>query len=900
MSVTAGTRLGSYEVIALIGEGGMGQVYRARDTKLGRDVALKVLPTLVAADPDRLARFRREAQVLAALNDPHIAQIYGFEDAGGTHALVMELVEGPTLAERIAEGPLPVSDALAIAGQIASALEAAHEHGIVHRDLKPANVKVREDGTVKVLDFGLAKAFSPEGASSTVDAANSPTITTPAMTAMGMILGTAAYMSPEQARGRPVDERADVWAFGVVLFEMLSGRRPFDGEDVSDTLANVLKRDPAWDALPGDVPPRVRQVLRACLRKAAKERLADMQDVRLALGGAFETTASAAPESAASPPPSRPLWWRALLPVAVALVAAVLTAAGAWFALRVPPTPAPVVRLEIPLQDSEQAGPVMLALSPDGQSLAFVLSGGRDGSSAPIRVRTMDALEPRVIEGTVGATFPFWSPDGREIGFFAQGKLEKIAVAGGPAQTLCDAVDGRGGTWSRDGVILFSAGPTSPILRVASGGGTPQAVTPPVAAGSGGGDRFPLFLPDGTHFLYNSLRGGDQSDVAGLHLGSLDGGPDVRLLPDNTNAAYVPERGERGRGYLLFRSGGALLAQRLDLATRRLSGEKIPVADRVLMTGVLGFGAFAAASNGTLVYVTTPDAASTSQLLWVDRRGTRLPALQSGRFFLGAISPDQRTVALNVGRPPRTDIWLYDEARNVMSRFTFGAGFNVSPVWSPDSTRVAFSSERSGSVSSSIVVKPSNGGGATTLFESGVNVAPDDWSADGRWLLFEQQGQNTGVDLWLLPVDGSQKPTPYLQTPFNQRDGRFAPGSSGSPRWVAYSSDESGQNEVYLQSIPAGTKFQVSTAGGTEPMWRRDGKELFFVASGALMAVPISVGAAVPIGAPRELFKIAGNRGYAPAADGQRFLVASLSGDAGAPPARAITVVLNWRPDAPR
>jgi Tol biopolymer transport system component len=544
----------------------------------------------------------------------------------------------------------------------------------------------------------------------------------------------------------------------------------------------------------------------------------------------------------------------------------------------------------------------MFAISPDGQSLAFA-SGGLQAATAASRslwVRDMNALEPRALEGTTGATYPFWSPDGRQIGFFAQGKLEKIAVVGGPAQTLCDAVDGRGGTWNRDGVILFSAGPTSPILRVSSDGGAPQAVTPPVAAGSGTGDRFPLFLPDGTHFLYSSGRGGDQSDAAGLHLASLDGGPDVRLLPDNTNAAYVPERGERGRGYLLFRRDGTLLAQRLDLATRQLSGERIPVADQVANGANFGFGAFGAASNGTLVYMTTPSGALTSQLLWVDRSGTRLPALKSGAFSLGDISPDQHTVALNVGLVPQVDIWLYDEARRVMSRFTFGPGFSQLPVWSPDSTRVAFSRRRGGGSLFSIVVKPSNGGGETTLFEGGVNVWPDDWSADGRWLLFEQQGQSTGVDLWLLPVDGSQKPTPYLQTSFSERAGRFAPSSSGSPRWIAYSSNESGRPEIYLQSIPAGTKFQVSTAGGNAPEWRRDGKELFFVANGALMAVPIALGADVQIGTPHELFKIVGQRGYAPAADGQRFLVVLPSGDVGAPPTRALTVVLNWRPDAPR
>ena len=896
MTLADGARLGPYEIVSAVGAGGMGEVFRARDTKLNRNVAIKVLPESFATDPERLARFEREARVLASLNHPHIAAIYGFEELHGIHALVMELVEGPTLADlirgtdlggRTEPRPIPLHEALPIAKQIADALEAAHECGIVHRDLKPANIKVREDGTVKVLDFGLAKAMDTgpgrSGGPGVDDLTHSPTMTSPAMmTGVGMILGTAAYMSPEQARGKPVDRRADIWAFGVVLFEMLTGQRPFGGETISDTLASVLKTEPPWDALPPSTPLTLRRVLRSCLEKNPKQRLQAIGDWRLFLEDA--------------PQPASVAVTRNRLPVAIASAAAAVFAIGlvAMSVVHFRETaPQPrAARFQIPLP--EKATEPMFRLSPDGRSLAIAAT---EGGRSRLWVRPIDSLDARALPGADDATYPFWSPDSAFIGFFAQGKLKKIAVAGGPAQTLCVAADGRGGTWNANGVIVFSALGDA-LSRVPAVGGIPTPVTK--AANS---QRFPEFLPDGKHFLFSISLG--KPEANGIYVGSLDGTPPVRLLPDESNAVYGPPDAPGKVGHLLFRRENTLMAQPFDPGRLEMTGELLPLAEQVGVSRNVAFGAFSASENGVLAYGSGNQGLRNRELVWMDRTGKRLGLIgQSGDMSTAMLSPDEKKISFGlIKQTGGTDIWLYDVVRGVSSRFTFRPGISQDGVWSPDGSRILFQSDNQ-----SLYEKPVNGAGKEELLlRRGINTRPLDWSRDGRFLVYQMQsGGQTGYDLFLLPIrsgsaagraDGSDdKPVPYLQTPFSEVAAQFSPDG----RWMAYTSNESGRPQIYVQGIPAsGAKWQISAAGGDQPRWRRDGKELFFISDDQkLMVVPVKTGAAFEAGAPQPLFDIqpinnqlSGRFAYQPTADGQRFLVTAPAGGQTTP----LTVVLNWQ-----
>ena len=928
MALSAGTRLGPYEIIVAIGAGGMGVVYRATDTTLKRDVAIKVLPDALAHVPERLARFEREAQVLASLNHPHIAQIYGPERSSGTQALVMELVEGEDLAVRIARGAMPLDEALPVATQIAEALDAAHEHGIIHRDLKPANIKVRPDDTVKVLDFGLAKLAvgggQPVGgggqlAAGSVPLSMSPTITSPAMmTGVGVILGTAAYMSPEQAKGREADKRSDIWAFGCVLFEMLTGKRAFDGEDVTETLAAILMREPDWTALPPTVPPFVRTLLQGCLAKDRRRRVADISTALFVLDKgampgpqdpayisqdpAYILKDAAAAQTTAAVSDVRRVLARstrrrvAITVAAAILIGAVVAGGAVWVAMRPASVTPATIRFQIPAPGASPAQ--MFTLSADGRYLAFIANTGGPNQ---VWVRAMDALESRALAGTDGATYPFWSPDGAYLGFFAQGKLKKIATGGGPAQTLCDVIDGRGGSWNRDGVILFSAGPASPILRVAAAGGVPAPVTRLPEGDAVAGHRFPAFLPDGIHFLFNAIV--NRPDAGGLYAGSLDRVAPLRVLPDQTNALYVPPDVPSGNGYLVFRRENTLMAQPFDPMALTLSGEMFPIAVEVPNSVNNGFGAFSVAEAGTLVYRTGGPAAN-RELVWADRSGRRLRVATKQGAFNGSptISPNDRTAAARINTGDQADIWLQDMNRDVISRFTFGPGNEGAPVWSPDGSRLTYYSLAVGGATTDLHQKPASGNGREELLlHGGVNAFPSDWSSDGKWIVYRQTSQTTATDLWPLPLDGDRKPIPYLQTPFNETNARFAPGLGGVARWMAYQSNESGQDQIYVQAIPAsGAKYQISTSGGTQPTWRRDGKELFYLSTDQkLMAVSIMLGASVEVGTPQELFANSGVTGYAPSADGQRFLVnVPAGGDAAAAP--PITVVLNWAAGLPK
>jgi Tol biopolymer transport system component len=686
------------------------------------------------------------------------------------------------------------------------------------------------------------------------------------------------------------DHRADIFTFGTILYEMLTGQRAFRGDTTADTMSAILAKDPPEiSTTDSRIPPGLTRIVDRCLEKAPAARFQSTRDLAFALEALTSqsdarttlqpTTATAS--RAALLRSTRFAW-----AVAATMTIAAALLAFAYFRPRTTPPPQGV-RFQIP--PPGQAAAEHLVLSPDGRTLVFVAN---NGGADQLWIHPMDALESRPLTGTDGATYPFWSPDSTFIGFFAQGKLRRVAAGGGPPQVLCDAASGRGGTWNRDGVILFSAGPTSPILRVAAAGGVPAAVTK-LGSGALDGHRFPSFLPDGSHFFFNA--GSNDPQLAGLYVGSLDGSAPVRLFGDNTNAQYVAA--PDAVGYVLFRRDETLMAQRFDADALKFSGDMFPVAEQVPLSVNIGFGAFSVSTNGTLAY-RTGGGASNRELVWFDRSGKRLGAATKAAALAGevAISPNERTIATRIAMGSQSDIWLQDTARDVITRFTFRTGFSRNAVWSPDGSRLAFALQASSAYSASIYVKPASGGGAEELLlEGGVNAFPSDWSSDARWMVYQQQGQNTGLDLWLLPLQGDRKPVAYLQTPFDETEGHFAPSGNSSPRWIAYQSSESGQPQVYIQSIPAnGAKFQLSTNGGTAPRWRADAKELFYVTPDRkLMAVPVELGTSVEIGTPKELFANSGANGFAPSRDGQRFLLDVPAGgeSAAIPP---VTVVLNW------
>ena len=738
MTLHSGVRVGAYEVVALVGAGGMGEVYRARDTRLGRDVALKVLADALGADPDRLARLHREAQVLAALNHPNIAHIYGLEESDGRRALVLELVDGPTLAERIARGPIAPDDAIAIARQIVDALEAAHEQGIVHRDLKPANIKLRPDGTVKVLDFGLAKAMTDDGAHAAASAglSRSPTITTPAMTLAGVVLGTAAYMAPEQAKGRPADKRSDVWAFGCVLFEMLSGQRTFGGDDVADTLASVLTREPDWSALPVDTPPPVRTLLRRCLQKDRRRRLADIADARLEIDDALGEPAPALLESAKRKRPTRSV--RVAWAIAGAALVALAVTATLWPRRSTSPDAA-VVRFTVAPPDGWTlanglnqygAANAPVAISPDGRLVAL-LARNAEGK-VRLWIRSLDALAVREVPDSDGATGPFWSPDSRFVGFFAGGKLKKIDVAGGSAITLCSAASFNGASWGGDGTILFAqAGMNGgPILKLSSSGGDPTPAT--TLEKDESFHMRPSFLPDGRHFFYRAAGVG----LGAIFLASLDSRDRSVAIaaPDASNVAYA-------KGYLLLLRDAMLSAQRFDLERLQTIGEPAPVAEQVQT--LANYAMFSASDTGVLAYSAgaTGARAGEFQLTWRDRSGTTQPAVARRDFYNDVtLSPDGTQASVSIGirvrdqsRTTARDLWLVDLANGRSSRFTFETRA-LESVWSPDGTRIVFNEGRNGHLD--LFVKASSGASPEELLlADSHDKHPMSWSPDGRFLL---------------------------------------------------------------------------------------------------------------------------------------------------------------------
>ena len=886
MPLGAGTRLGPYEILALLGAGGMGEVYRARDTKLQREVAVKVLPEAFANDPDRTVRFTREALLLASLNHPGIAQIYGVED----RALIMELVPGPTLADRIAAGPIPLDEALPLAAQIAEAVEYAHDHNVVHRDLKPANVKITPEGTVKVLDFGLAKALADEPDSS--DPRNSPTLTMTA-TRMGVVLGTAAYMAPEQAKGKPVDRRADIWAFGVVLYEMLAGKPLHQGETVAETMASVILKDAKLDGLPADTPPAIQTLLRRCLEKDPKQRLQAIGEARIVLRNPITPAVESAPQHVVTPP-RRPILW-----IAAAAVFAIAFAIALWAAWRKPLAPE-AVRFQVPPADktvfSFSAPPVV---SPDGRLLAFIANAD-GGAFGQVWIRRLDSLEARPVPGTenaVGALF--WSPDSRSLAFGsgpAPLKLKRIELTGGPPQTLCEGVAGvPTGAWSPSNVIVFANGVLS---RVSASGGDCSPITKLDSSRGETFHRFPSFLPDGRHFVY--LRVSSNPANNGIYVGSLEAAaPDqsgTRILAAQSGAVYAPAPNQQG-GHLLFLREGVLMAQPFDPGGRKVIGDAIPVAERVGSgPGAVG-GYFSTSSTGVLAYRGGSGfSGGILQLTWFDRRGKALSsALDPGNYNLPVLSPDGTRAAYRADQGGNQDLWILDIARGVSTRFTFDPAADSAPVWSPDGSRIAFASDRDGT--GNLYLKVANGAGSEELlFKSKELKTPTDWSHDGRFLMFSSIGGKSGNDLWIMPMMGDRKPTPYLQTPFNEVNGQFSPDG----HFVAYESDASGAQEIYVQPFPnpAGGKWMISKNGGILPRWRRDGKELFFLdrTGTSIMVVQVAFIPEFQAGIPQALFSVpnTGPNAFSVSSDGQKII--KFTGSAATSNMQLpATVVLNWQ-----
>jgi eukaryotic-like serine/threonine-protein kinase len=847
MPLATGERLGPYEIIAPLGAGGMGEVYKARDTRLDRVVAVKV------SKQEFTERFEREARAVAALNHPHICQLYDV----GPHYLVMEYVEGSTL-----KGPLALDKAVEYAAQIASALDAAHTHKVTHRDLKPGNVLVTKSAGVKLLDFGLAKIDKPFTADHTTVARG--------LTAQGSIVGTLLYMSPEQLNGLEADPRSDIFSFGLVLYEMITGSRAFEGATPASVIAAILER-PAPSII--DVaPPALDRVLKRCLEKDPENRWQTARDLRAALELATQPATPVAGRATVLPEPGLRRWlWPTLAVVATAsaLTLAVLHLREA------PPSETRAVQFQIPPPGKSSID--YFKLSPDGQTLAFIADGR-------LWVRPLDSLQAQPLAGTEGANEMFWSPDSQSIAFVAQGKLQRMAASGGPAQTICNVSQSHGGTWNRDGVIVLPLSLTSGLFQVSANGGVPVPLGQANATGGVPPQQIqPEFLPDGM--------------------------PPLRLFPQNnssdSNAIYVPAAGAAGQdGYLLFRRGETLMAQRFNPTRLSLSGNGFPIAERI--GGSALWAAFSISENGTLVYASTGGVFAVQQLAWWDRNGKQMASFgPPGIYQDFRLAPDEKRIAFSATRNNNADVWVLDSVRGVPSRLTFDPAIDDPPLRSPDGSRIVWASSRTGPFD--LYVKSASGTGPEKLLiKMGTSAGwPEDWSQDGRYLLYQIPGAATGQDLWVAAQpseDASEdrKPFPYLQAEFDEKHGRFSPNG----RWVAYTSNESGRDEVYVQSFPpSGTKFQISADGGSEPQWRKDGTELFYIAEDrTLMAVPVKLLESAPeplqVGSPKRLFPmpfvdtfIVG-LSYEVSRDGERFLMPASPSGAAAPP---LTVILNWQ-----
>ena len=911
MALAAGTRLGPYEIQSALGAGGMGEVYRARDTKLGREVALKVVSENFAHDPDRVARFHREAQLLATLNHPHIATIYGLEESGGSQFLVMELVDGETLAERLSSvgrvqgsGPagLPVDEALAIARQVADALQAAHEKGIIHRDLKPANIALTADGQVKVLDFGLAKALGPAdaGHSDTPGASASPTLSL-AATQAGVILGTAAYMSPEQAKGKPVDKRSDVWAFGCVLYEMLAGKRAFEGEDASETMAFVMAREPDWSALSADVPSPIRALLRRCLEKDRRKRVADISTALFVLDEATGLAGPAeaghyvrgdAAQAVVGAGFSRPDWRRAVLIGAAAVVAtAAIVGAAVWWTTR--PAPPAVARTTI--ATSEAAALTVngtdrdIAITPDGSRIVY-------RGANQLLVRALDQLEPDVLSGLGAPRGVFVSPDGQWVGFFDGVSLKKVAITGGPPVTisLADSSNARGATWGPDGTIVFATGNVaSGLQRVLAAGGDVTVLTKPDRERGEFDHHWPEFLPGGQALLFTITAVGGSLDNAQIAVLDLQSGTSKVLIRGGSHAHYVPT------GHLIYGVSGTLRAVAFDLGRLEVVGTPAPVLEGV-MTTAQGGANVAVAANGSLVYVPgVAGGVSGQTIVSVDRqgRGAPLPGIPLDAYRDVQVSPDGRRLAVAT----QTDVWTYDVLRATLSRLTTDPAPDTRSLWTPDGQRIVFTSDRASY--REIFWRPADGTGSDERLlaraKDLLDLRGSGWSADGRQLLFTEVSPTVQCAIGQMAIERPSDVTVLLKNDFcNDR-----PAVSPDGRWMAYESNVSGRYEIYVERYPElGSRQQISTAGGQLPVWSRNGRELFFSGpdSRQMLAVPVQSGTTLVAGRPQVLFEFAmlpvaaGNRPWDLAPDGRFVIIGSGQVDAGDSAPANLILVQHW------
>jgi Tol biopolymer transport system component len=909
MRLSSGTRVGHYEVIGSLGAGGMGEVYRARDSRLNRDVAIKALPDALSSEPDRVSRFEREAQLLAALNHPNIAQVFGVVDLvsdAGSHSmgLVLELVEGGTLGDRLKTGPLPLRETLRVARDIADGLSSAHDQGIIHRDLKPDNIALTPGGKPKILDFGLAKAFTAVSDGTTLGGA----------TGIGVVLGTAPYMSPEQTRGLPVDKRSDIWSFGCVLYQMLTGRNPFVGQTTSDIVVAILQHEPDLDALPMTTPARVRWLLRRCLEKDPANRLHDVADARIELDEALAHPES---PSGVSTPPAGPAARRGVTRERAAWIVAALAVVGMIAALlstrrsSVEAVPA-FYRASIVLPDDLRLlaldPAARFALSPDGKRLALVALN--DGGVPILWVRPLDSLAVQPIAGTEGASYPFWSPDSASIGFTArptnaslgpQAKLKKVDLTAGQVVTLADAMFSASGAWNRDNVILFTPEGNAPLSRVAaSGGSAPVAVTRLDTTIGDVQHSYPAFLPDGRHFLYTALGSPTSANAArALYIGSLDSSESPRLLLEGgSNAKYA-------NGYLVFLRRGTLFAQRFDVDSLTLEGEAVPIAERVLTSGSGtsgGAAAFSVSETGVLVYQT--GLLVRSQLAWMDQKGKPIALLgEHGDYADVAVSPDgsRAVVSMLDTQAGTRDLCIFDVPRGgVCERFTSEPSDDFAPVWSPGGDRIAFTSVRKGSIE--IYERSASGSGGERMLEAGdpaLGKFAASWSPDGEALLFIAGGRALArSDIHVMSMSKGGKASPFVNSRFVETQARFSPDG----RWIAYVTNEYGNRDVYVRRFAGqGEKPQrVSSGGGGWPQWARDGKQLFFLSldETKLMSVAVSAeGSSLKIGNPRTLFDVRlrpfdrlDGYPYDVAPDG-RFLLNTLVADASS---AGLTVVINW------
>jgi serine/threonine-protein kinase len=843
-----GQRLGPYEIESFLGAGGMGEVYRARDLTLGRDVAIKILPSLFTADADRRARFEREARLLAALNHPHIGAIYGFEHREGIHGLILEFVAGQTLAERLRAGPMPVRETLTIARQIAEALEAAHEKGIVHRDLKPANITITRDGVVKVLDFGLAKASPDESAH---DLTRSPTLT--GGTREGVILGTAPYMSPEQARGKFVDKRTDIWAFGCVVWEMLTGRVAFPGETVSDTIAAILEHEPSWSLLPSGTPAGLTRLLQRCLEKDPKRRLHDIADARIEIDDALEAPAATAPAQGRAP--------ERRLRIALEALAVVLgIALGAWAGVRwwridIAPPILPPARLMITVPPGlvvERGRFTSVALSPDGNLLVY--AAGLRGGQTRLYLRRLDELDARAIPATDGANTPLFSPDGRWLAFYADGSIKKMSLAGGVPLTITESPAVSSASWVGNSIVFATTLASSGLWLVSADGGEPVQVTTLKEGDAQHG--YPQILPGGTHVLFSVLRPtGWQLAVLALadRQWRLIGngrviGEGARLLPT---------------GHVVSARSGGLIATPFNPSSHELAAASIPLLERIETSRFGGVYFAVAADTGSLVYLPASSGAASRRLLRVDRDGRATPLLDAHiAFEHPAMSPDGKQVAVTVASETGSDIWLIDLERRTRVRFTTG-NTSAFPVWAPNGSRLAYQStapgpwnlywrplDRSGEGQPLLAGSGSQPGvwakagmsllPGTLPTLSGANPQfPTSWTPDGSVLAFHERKPNGERDIWIVGPDGDA--TPFLLTEFDERSPKFSPDG----KWLTYVSNESGRDEVYVQPFPGpGPKWLVSTDGGVDPLWSKDGRELFYRQDDQMMVVSITSSAA--------------------------------------------------------